>query len=137
MTASSEIDLVLATASLGLDESRRERINSLAARDLDWNVVVGLAKRHGTLPLLSEYFGGQSTASIPPAVADQLRAAHRSHASRCLKLSGVLVKIMGSLRSQGIRVLTFKGPTLALLAYGDTALRRFNDLDVWVHPADF
>jgi hypothetical protein len=87
--------------------------------------------------LLSEYFKEQSARLIPPAEADQLRTGHRGHAVRCLQLSGELVKIMGCLSSQGIRVLTFKGPTLGLLAYGDIALRRFNDLDFWVHPADF
>ena len=33
-------------------------------------------------------------------------------------------------------VLPFKGPTLAVLAYGDLALRQFNDLDILIHPDD-
>lgn len=137
MTASSEIDLVLATASMGLDESRRQHIDSLAGLDLDWNAVVRIARQHGTLPLLVEYFSRESAPAMPAAVVDQIHAAHRSHAVKCLQLSGELLKITDCLRSEGIRVLTFKGPTLALLAYGDLALRQFNDLDFLVHPADF
>lgn len=134
---SPETDLVLATAGMCFTDGRRQRIDSLAARNLDWNAVIQTAARHGTLPLLMECFCGESAPPVPAAVADQLRVARRNHVIRCLTLSGALIKIMGCLRAQGLRVLTFKGPTLALLAYGDAALRQFNDLDLWVHPTDF
>jgi len=134
---SPETDLVLATAVMGPADGRRRRINALAARDLDWNAVIQTARRHGTLPLLIDCLAGQTAPPIPPAAAEQIRTARRNHALRCLALSGALIKIVNGLRAAGIRVLTFKGPTLALLAYGDVALRQFNDLDLWVHPADF
>ena len=135
--SSPEIELVLATAATCRDVDRRQRIASLAARDLDWNVVVAQAARQGTLPLLIECFSEETAPAIPAAVAAQLRDARLGHAIRCLQLTGASVKATSLLRSQGIRVLTFKGPTLALLAYGDIASRRFNDLDLLVHPNDF
>src|SRR5437016_3232291 len=109
---SPERELVLATAAMSRDASRRQRIAALAARDLDWKSVVSLATRQGTLPLLTEHFSSDSALPLPPAVAAQLREARRGHALRCLQLTGALIKVMGLLQSQGIRVLTFKGPTL-------------------------
>ncbi len=132
-----QIDLVLACASACLEGVRRERVNSLVATGLDWNAAIRIAQRHGTLPLLAEFFCDGAHSQVPTDVADQLREARRTHALRCLQFTGELLKIIGCLRSRGIRVLTFKGPTLALLAYGDITRRQYNDLDFWVHPADF
>jgi hypothetical protein len=43
---------------------------------------------------------------------------------------------MDLLKAQGIQAIPFKGPTLALRAYGDVALRQFGDLDILVHKGD-
>jgi hypothetical protein len=135
--SSPETELVLATAATCQDVGRRQRITALAGMDLAWKIVISRAARHGTLPLLTEYFGKEPIPAIPAAVATRLREVRRSHALRCLQLTGALLTATGLLRSQGIRILTFKGPTLALLVYGDVASRQFNDLDLLVHPTDF
>jgi hypothetical protein len=51
-------------------------------------------------------------------------------------LSSTLQQTLELLSSQGIRALTFKGPTLAVAAYGDLALREFTDLDIFIPPDD-
>jgi hypothetical protein len=45
-----------------------------------------------------------------------------------------LVRVVGHLESQGIRVMPFKGPVLGTMAYGNLAFRQSLDLDLLVQP---
>jgi hypothetical protein len=47
-----------------------------------------------------------------------------------------LADLVAALAGEGIRALPYKGPLLALSAYGNVARRQFTDLDILVHPAD-
>jgi hypothetical protein len=51
-------------------------------------------------------------------------------------LTGELVKIVELFESHGIPVLSFKGPSLALTAYGNLSLRQAGDLDILVRERD-
>jgi hypothetical protein len=51
-------------------------------------------------------------------------------------LTGELLKVLEFLEKDSIRAIPFKGPTLAMRAYGDVGLRQFADLDVLVHKRD-
>ena len=45
-------------------------------------------------------------------------------------------QLLQLLDEAAIPVISFKGPALALTAYGNLTLREFHDLDLLVHPAD-
>jgi hypothetical protein len=55
---------------------------------------------------------------------------------RNLELAGELIRISRLLECEGICALPYKGPTLALQAYGDLSARQFEDLDLLIPPAD-
>ena len=51
---------------------------------------------------------------------------------RGLQLSGELVSAVNALSAFGADPMPFKGPTLAVLAYGSLSLRQYEDLDILV-----
>ena len=56
---------------------------------------------------------------------------------RALRLASELVAIVRELERSGVEALPVKGPSLAVLVYGDLSLRAYEDLDLLVHPQDF
>jgi hypothetical protein len=92
-----------------------------------------LGARHGMLPLLGPFL-----ASFGPAAAP-LRAALRERfldgTRSALALTGELLPLVRRLEEREIPVAAYKGPALALQAYGDPSLRTFVDLDLLVPPA--
>jgi hypothetical protein len=50
--------------------------------------------------------------------------------------TATLLRLVEEFQSSNIPVLPFKGPLLAIRAYGDLSLRRFGDLDILIRPAD-
>ncbi|HEY3839236.1 MAG TPA: nucleotidyltransferase family protein, partial [Bryobacteraceae bacterium] len=53
-----------------------------------------------------------------------------------MTLTAELFRILGLFNKSGIEVIPFKGPTLAVAAYGDLSLRMFADLDILVSEQD-
>ncbi len=51
-------------------------------------------------------------------------------------MTAELCRILQSFEAAGIEVVPYKGPALAVYAYGNPALRRFVDLDILVRKAD-
>jgi hypothetical protein len=51
-------------------------------------------------------------------------------------LTDELCRLLKKFQEDGIAVLPYKGPALALQVYHDIALRSFNDLDILVCPSD-
>jgi hypothetical protein len=47
-----------------------------------------------------------------------------------------LLQTLELLRESGIQTVPFKGPALAVQAYGDLSLRQYDDLDLLIHEAD-
>jgi hypothetical protein len=74
-------------------------------------------------------------AGVPGGVRDTLREALRANAVRAAFLAGRQREIVEAMARKRIPALAFKGPALAADAYGDVALRSYDDLDLLV-PAD-
>src|SRR3989442_13911657 len=74
--------------------------------------------------------------ATPEPARRDLRPRARESADRNLRLTSELVRILDACSTHGVRALAYKGPTLAVLAYGDLGLRPFRDLDIVVDPAD-
>jgi len=47
-----------------------------------------------------------------------------------------LLKVLDLLTGSGVEAIPFKGPVLAVQAYGDLLMRSFVDLDILIHAKD-
>ena len=61
-----------------------------------------------------------------------LKSAYSQIARRNMLMSAELIRIMKLLEDNGIGALSFKGPALSQMAYGDITLRQYGDLDILV-----
>jgi len=75
---------------------------------------------------------GPAADLVPPEFLRELRALYLANVRRNLALSRKLIRVVDILAKAGIDAVPFKGPALALQAYGDLDLRQFTDLDVLI-----
>jgi hypothetical protein len=130
-----EHELLLHCARVALSPGGAARVRALASEDLDWEELVALAERHGLVAFLHRHLVAGPVAA-PEAAASALRARFREQARRALALAGELRRLLDALSGAGVAALAYKGPALAVQAYGDLSLRRFTDLDLLVRPDD-
>ena len=113
------------------------KIRALAASDVDWNYLALLARRHAVIPLLYPQLARESVSHlIPPSDLARLKLQYQENHARNIILTEELCRLIKLFRDAGIETIPYKGPVLALFAYGDLALRRFVDLDVIVRKSD-
>jgi hypothetical protein len=130
-----EIELLLCCARRSMSPETTARVLSLLGEPLDWYYLLEAASRHAVIPLLSSNL--ERLSAVPDTARKYLRAEFQANAMRNLVLSGELIRLLRLFAANGIDALPFKGPALALVAYGDLALRTFGDLDILVRKADF
>jgi hypothetical protein len=133
---SNEIQLLLACSSARLSGTGADRIKTLLTEKINWADLIRIAAPHGLLPLLHRNLSLVCEDRVPARTLGQLRRYHESVARRNAIHAGELFNLLDLLEANHIRAIPFKGPTLALLAYGDLSLREFTDLDIVVHESD-
>ena len=90
------------------------------------------AAAHALTPLL--YWGLKAVR--PETIPASLAESFQDNTRNSVQLAAKLFQLMDLFAGEGIRVLPFKGPTLAVAAYGNLALRKFVDLDLLVRKED-
>jgi hypothetical protein len=117
-------------------EENAARIRQLCGQSLDWEYLYAGARRHAIWPLLYEQLGKAAGNLVPGDFLRRLKLNYQQNAARNIVLTDELVAIIHSLEDHGIESVPFKGPVLAMLAYGDLARRCFIDLDLIVRRHD-
>lgn len=133
---SAEQQLLLCCAHTSTDAETSARVGGLVREKLDWAYLLETSQWHGVLPLLYWKLKDEWAEFVPPEYLKELRARFQSNTARNLFLTGELLKIVRLFESEGVEVIPYKGPALAVAAYGNAALRRFVDLDIMVRKRD-
>lgn len=132
-----EEKLLLLAARTVLAPQEVGRLQSLLDRGVNWSRLEHLAATHAVEPLLFWQLQESGGDRVPAPARNHLHKQLRINAVRNLFLTGELLRLLDLFVARGITAIPFKGPTLAVAAYGNLALRCFDDLDLLVAPDDF
>lgn len=104
--------------------------------EFDWEYVARMAQRHAVLPLVCRALQTCARGAAPEEVRKTLFEKYRANSARNVLLAGELLRVTGLFESEGLGLLAYKGPALAVAAFGELSLRRFVDLDLIVRERD-
>lgn len=133
----SEVELLFCCARTHIDSEIAERIRTLLQQDIDWAYLIQAAAQHGVIPLLYQSLNTTCPEAVPKANLAQLRNYFHTNAQRNLFLTKELLKLLNLFESHSIPAIPFKGPVLAVSAYGNLSLRLISDLDILVRERDY
>ena len=130
---SPEFLLTAACAMWPPSEKRNEAIRTAATGPLDWAHFLRVVKRHQVLGLVHN---GLMCARprVPSEVAQAISAEAVTVLRESLAMAAEAVRLQRVFDDVGLEVLFLKGPLLAVLAYGNLALRNAKDIDLLVDP---
>jgi hypothetical protein len=119
-----------------MEPETTERVRQLLKEEIDWSYLSQTAFHHGILPLLSWNLNNLYAGGVPKEILNHLNDALRASAQWNLYLTGELLRLLKLFQDAEIRALPFKGPVLAVAAYGNPSLRHFGDLDILMPRED-
>ena len=131
LEASPEDKLLLLCA--GTAPESETKIRSLIDEGVNWDYLIQRAAQHRLTQLL---YWNLKDFPVPETVLDNLKESFEENARVNLMMLGELLKVLKLFASEGINAVPYKGPVLAILAYGNLSLRQFNDLDIFVDKGD-
>jgi hypothetical protein len=132
-----EVELLLCCTRTHIDSEIAERIKTLLQSRHRLGVPNPDCTRHGVIPLLYQSLSTTCPEAVPKTNLAQLRDYSHSNALHNLFLTKELLKLLNLFESHSIPAIPFKGPVLAVSAYGNLSLRQIGDLDILVRERDY
>ena len=132
----SELRLLLASARISATPEHQDEIRQILADGLDWTLFAKQAIEHGLAPLAGHTLIGAAPEMMPEDILDALNMIvdHTRRENRALFEE--LFRVTEALANLGIDAIPFKGPMLAMQAYGDLGLRASGGLDLLIRDSD-
>jgi hypothetical protein len=109
-------------------------ITDLIKQVTDWDYVFSLAAKHGLLLFLVHNVNRAVPAFLPQTIVTDVR---RRYSATNRSSSRELRELTSLFAAHRVRVISYKGPTLAGIDYNNQPLRGSADLDFLVHPRDY
>ncbi len=129
-----EFELLLSLARTVPD---RERVETIVTAGVDWRLLLNLATKHRVRPMVYKSLFVTCWDWVPEDVRNDWEDTYRAITGRNRFAIGELLRINSAFRNAGLALVSLKGPAMAEVAYGDSALREFGDLDLLVRVDDF
>lgn len=132
----AELSLLLACSKTYRPKNEELAIRAMLSNGIDWTRFVRTAVNHGLSSLAGSSLLRVAADLLPTEIHDAFEANIRETRRKNRVLFHALAEIIDRLAKSGVEAIPFKGPVLALQAYGDLGLRAFRDLDFLIRDAD-
>src|SRR5215211_7078494 len=113
-----EDELLLCCARTTASDQVVARLREIAATRVDWEYLFLLARRHAVVPLLYVQLERHASDLVPPENLRKLKQHYVENSARNAVLTAELCRLVTLLGDAGIEAIPYKGPALALFAYG-------------------
>jgi hypothetical protein len=123
--------------AIRVDHTEDQRIAEILEKGVDWDYIRQTAIQQGIIPLLYRRLTEKMGTLVP---ADEIRSLKRlfmENAANNLRMTQELHSVLDFFTDAGIEAMPFKGPVLAVQAYGDLSMRSFCDVDILIYHRDF
>jgi Uncharacterised nucleotidyltransferase len=113
-----------------------DRVRALIAGGLDWQTLANAAEAHGVAPLVGSQLLANFSGVLPEEWRARIRRQIEETAQRNLYMTAEMFRLANCFRAEGMFAIPYKGPLLAVQAYGNLAMRKFADLDFAIRQRD-
>ncbi len=133
---SNEMKLLLLCSVKDCSIEQESKIRSIIEDNINWQLFLKIVKKHRVHPIVYKNLSKIKSTDISEKVLMDLEQLCQKNLMNSIKLTAELIKISRAMDENGIRLLSLKGPLLAMAIYGDMALRNSRDLDILIDTQD-
>jgi hypothetical protein len=112
------------------------RVPVLIAGGPDWQALDEAAGAHGVQSLVFSQLLGNFSEIVPAEWRGKMRQQIEETVQRNLYMTVEMLRLANIFRTEGMFAVPYKGPLLAMQAYGNLAMRQFADLDFAIRQID-
>lgn len=131
-----EIQLLCLCSQKSVSGEDKKAIIELTNKPIDWNLFLLLSKKHRVYPVVYKNLMEIKDVYQDEQTIKALKVLCTKNMMNSLRLMKELVKIASVFEEQGINLISFKGPVLAVYLYNNVSSRVSRDLDVLINKKD-
>lgn len=136
LATNKEIQLLLYGCQIQPSLIVVEKINQIINSGVDWNSLLKIATPNKVITLFYHNLISINKQIFPQTLNNNLKKYLSSNNIKNKILTQELIRLINLLKNQNIQAIPFKGPILAVSAYGNLALRQFTDIDILIKKKD-
>lgn len=114
----------------------QERIRTLLAGGMDWDVLLELADEHSVQGVVVNRLEEVGFAGVPANAREEMQSRMRAQHLFTLSMTAELFRILQDFSRAKLETILVKGPLISVLAYGDPAVRSYVDVDLLLRHRD-
>jgi hypothetical protein len=122
--------------AIRIDHTKDQRVAEILTSGVEWGYIRESAIQHGIIPLLYKQLKGEMADLVPLDEFSTLRTLFIENAVKNIQMTQHLLNVIDLLADSDVEAMPFKGPALAIQAYGDLSMRSFGDLDILIRARD-
>jgi len=104
-------------------------------KNINWETFLQLVKRHRVNSHVYNFFF-QNPCFFPAEILKHIQESQTVNSRRMLRLSAEMLRLQNLFLTNNIKIIPFKGPSLACQIYNDPGMRHSIDLDFLAIPED-
>jgi Uncharacterised nucleotidyltransferase len=131
-----EFQLALACAHWPLRTQDQIEIRRLVSEPLEWKWFIRIIERNQILPLVYHNLRNCLSSDCHAEVLRAIRTTAVGYTGHSMAQAAELVRVTESVKNAGFEIVALKGVSLAILAYGNLAIRSPGDIDLLVSGAE-
>jgi len=131
-----ELRLLLACARVFPSQQDETAIRKMLLDGVDWTLFAQKAVDHGLVGLAGHTLARVAPDMVPDDILDAFRMNLDQARRENRALFDELARLLEGLANNQVEAIPFKGPVLAIQAYGDLGLRTFADLDFLIRDPE-
>jgi Uncharacterised nucleotidyltransferase len=131
-----EFQLVVACCRWPSSSITEERVRALSIEPIDWTRVLRIAHRHRVVGLVHRSIVSYGV-DVPPDISLAFSTQAKKERSRATMAAMEAVRLNNAFKAAGIRAISLKGASIAMLAYGNLGLRQAKDIDFLIPQVSF
>jgi hypothetical protein len=135
-TNHSEKQILQACARTRISAETADRVPALITGGVDWPTLLQAAGDHGVTTLVCSQLLTHFAEFVPAEWRLTMKQRIDETARRNLYMTAEMFHLANRFRADGILAVPYKGPSLALQAYGNLAMRQYADLDFAIRQRD-
>jgi hypothetical protein len=114
----------------------KDAVRTLAQQSIDWNVLLEMMELHRLTPIIFHNLRDYAKDVVPQEILLHLEKKTASRGMAALQNLSELLRLQKLFAEANIELRILKGIPLAIVAYGDLALRESGDIDLLIKEKD-
>ncbi len=133
----SHLKIITALCNFEFQKEELKKLLFEIKNDIEWQKIINVSIEHSVLPSVYENLEKNYKNLLPKKHFLKIKELNQQISLSNINKAKQLINVSQVLTNKGVDIISFKGPLLSALFYGNITKRQYRDIDIIIDKKDF